>query len=864
MTANDEDCEVVGSGRIRFYDNRVPTLGVGNYKVDVRQRINPKGTQIDETYTESQFFSVEGPRFTLPGEDLYSIFPPGNAQGIFSQFLPHVVLSKADLPWERNIFREQASNQTPWMALLLFAEDEQIGGTAALLAPKVEGWKTQPTMTANIRASEFYSHSAGDKILWPKLKKEWYESDDFLSNTCSVIDISPVAFETLIPNKKSLRFLAHARKVNPTAKDASVLKVNGSGWYSVLIGSRLPALPAAGEQPKRNIAHLVSLEGFQDYVKDDKVELPKDIQFDRVRMISLKSWVYYCQQELGESFSELMNGLLKDATGRDKPTAFFIQADPPLETEEASTFAYEAIRNGYVPLRYETRLGEQTFAWYRGPFSPFRVKNFLRAATVINQQDCNTLSAGQRLGTASSFVIYDKAHGIFDLSYAVAWETGRLMALSDENFGQALLDWQHEGHRLTDMMMERSHQSAVLKAAVDFRANALRKSPAGTQALLQQVKPHAITDGFVASLLMNFSTDGFRSGGSPDAAADFNDSEPELSSRSVLAYADRPAPSVTPQSLAALLNQPGILSAISQQGMDGFDKLADWLARLYLLIGVPFENLVPNANLLTQESLRFFYVDSNWLVALIEGALSIGIESRRDAIYQCQMKEGIWNAIFAAMRDIRPKLFSDPVHSLQAKTNAPFDEEAMTGMLLRSQVVGGWPGLEVNAYGRARPGESQPDKDTIIKLLYMDRLSDDVMLCLWPQIPAVVTIDEPHEGIAFGFEDPPHHFTGGPLRQNGKGFYLYLRSVGGSNYGMPICSDSQIESGQCECAIDAIDNNVIDSTTRIVKISQSGGLLGLIKEKLPGKPDLNVRDFALEMVKVPEQAVFKTPPKASE
>jgi hypothetical protein len=643
-----------------------------------------------------------------------------------------------------------------------------------------------------------------------------------------------------------------------------VLKINGSGWYSVLVGNRLPALPVPGGQPKRNIAHLVSLEGFQDYIKGDKVELPKDIQFDRVRMISLKSWVYYCRQELGESFSDLMNGLLKDAQGRDKSTAFFIQADPPLETDEGSQFAHKAIRNGYVPLRYETRLGEQTFAWYRGPFSPFRVKNFLRAATAMNEQDCDARSGGQRLSTASSFVIYDKTHGIFDVSYAVAWETGRLMALSDENFGQALLEWQHKGHRLTDMMMERSHQSAVLNAAAKFRANAALRSPTGTKALLQQVKPHAITDGFVASLLVNFSADGFRINQSPDVTANLNDGEPELSEHSVLAYADRPAPSVTPQSLASLLNQPGVLSAISQQGMDGFDKLADWLARLYLLTGVPFENLVPNAGLLTQESLRFFYVDSNWLVALIEGALSIGVESRRDALYQCQMKEGIWDAIFAAVQNIRPRLFADPAHSLQARMNSPFDEEALTGMLLRSQVVGGWPGLEVNAYCKTRPDVPQPDIDTIIKLLRMDRLSGEVMLCLWPQIPAVVTIDEPHEGIAFGFEDPPHHFTSGPLRQNGKGFYLYLRSVGSSNYGMPICTDSQIESGQCQYAIDAVASGAIDQATRIVKISQGGGLLGLINDKLPGKPNLNVRDFALEMVKVPEQAVFATPAAASE
>ena len=120
----------------------------------------------------------------------------------------------------------------------------------------------------------------------------------------------------------------------------------------------------------------------------------------------------------------------------------------------------------------------------------------------------------------------------------------------------------------------------------------------------------------------------------------------------------------------------------------------------------------------------------------------------------------------------------------------------------------------------------------------MEPLSGDVMLCLWPTVPAVVTIDEPHEGVAFGFEDPP----------TGEGYYLYLRSVATSNYGTPLSKD---------LAIDA--SRVIDPVTRILKISAAGGLLESIKNKLPNSPNIRVRDFAVQMIKVPEQAVFQFP-----
>ena len=50
-----------------------------------------------------------------------------------------------------------------------------------------------------------------------------------------------------------------------------------------------------------------------------------------------------------------------------------------------------------------------------------------------------------------------------------------------------------------------------------------------------------------------------------------------------------------------------------------------WLAKLYLLYGVPFNTLVPDHRMLPMESVRFFYIDENWLTALLNGALSIGV-----------------------------------------------------------------------------------------------------------------------------------------------------------------------------------------------------------------------------------------------
>ena len=43
-----------------------------------------------------------------------------------------------------------------------------------------------------------------------------------------------------------------------------------------------------------------------------------------------------------------------------------------------------------------------------------------------------------------------------------------------------------------------------------------------------------------------------------------------------------------------------------------------------LLEGIPFHYLVPHPGMLPEESIKFFYLDPNWVNALIDGAYSIG------------------------------------------------------------------------------------------------------------------------------------------------------------------------------------------------------------------------------------------------
>ncbi|MEL6862765.1 MAG: hypothetical protein AAFP19_00030 [Bacteroidota bacterium] len=163
-----------------------------------------------------------------------------------------------------------------------------------------------------------------------------------------------------------------------------------------------------------------------------------------------------------------------------------------------------------------------------------------------------------------------------------------------------------------------------------------------------------------------------------------------------------------------------------------------WLQNLALLYGVPFDNLVANSSLLPPESIRFFYLDDNWINSLLDGALSIGVQDSRDVSNQLAEQPVIK---LQARRD-RQKVRYQILGSLPPANLAA--EQVAAGFLMRSEVVWGWPGLEVVGY------DNTAGTGTPIPLLRMDRLAPDVLLVLFQSPPQRINLSEPKEGLRFG------------------------------------------------------------------------------------------------------------------
>ncbi|MCX6631156.1 MAG: hypothetical protein NTW28_26390 [Candidatus Solibacter sp.] len=181
----------------------------------------------------------------------------------------------------------------------------------------------------------------------------------------------------------------------------------------------------------------------------------------------------------------------------------------------------------------------------------------------------------------------------------------------------------------------------------------------------------------------------------------------------------------------------GVLAKLQQLGSAVPPTIQDWLGRLALLYGVPFENLVPDVRMLPKESLRFFYLDMNWVESLVDGAFSTGVHSGRDIRFHDVLQSAIRDATRAASGELRSNLRGDTPPG-ESAVNA-----TRCGLLLRSEAVSGWPGLEVRALVELVGEDTVP-------LLRMDRPAPDTVLCIFAGIPKRVEIWEPTEDLHFG------------------------------------------------------------------------------------------------------------------
>jgi hypothetical protein len=651
---------------VRFYDSLRPGLEAGKYTIKVDHAIT--GVTDAPSPSATQELVVQGPRFALDPGEIHALYPPAHGAGPFAETFPHVVLTTRALPWERALDVAVKSAEkplrVPWLALLLLdAADLPVAVT-----PSTNGKPTAgPTGAKPMSVEQLLADDP--HVAAPALVDV---SDDELSLPCQALELPTALITAVAPKPDELDYLVHVRLVD--VEDKSDPDAADAGWYAVVVANRTPARASTG------VAHLVSLEGHESLLAGAETKAS-------VRLVSLASWSFTETSAADgktpetTSFGAVASGLRQPRPDERADLALGLPYDAGKagqSTPDPDGRVADRLAAGYVPIRYHLPTGEDTFAWYRGPFAA-------RRSGALDKK-------ARPFASSSAALVYDPATGIFDVSLATAWEIGRALALADRKFATELVRFRRSVHRLVDLVL-----AGLESQHIDTSAGNLN----------QIAKSGLIEERFLSHLQAGLAKDIAKvsKAGKPPAAA----------------QGSAPQPQVSPVDAVKKLLESGddLDDLIDAEVADDLQPIADWLAELTCLHLVPFAYLVPHPALLPDESIRFFDVDAPWLGALFDGALSVGVQSSRDTWAQRVARKiiaGAWN------------------RNQQARPAA--------GLLLRSALVSGWPGLTVWA-----------DKGgTALKLLRSERLAPNVLLCLFDDIPDQVRLRAPHQGLHFEVE----------------------------------------------------------------------------------------------------------------
>jgi len=700
-------------GSIQFFDGYFPALDANTYTITLTHTVTGN-SGVPKPFTATQLVTVQAPEFTIDPGIVQTFYPPNGSSDIYAEKLPFIVLTDPSLPWERSLIPDQGqpnpANPTAWMALLIFAQGEMV------LPEGTNNPVTSSTVTALLATST--------TVLKPRLSG--IESD-LLNSQCQTITIPGAVFNAVVPTTTDLPFLTHCRGVNTLDEGEQLL--------SILLTNRLPQSLTGPDAPVQYFAHLVSLEGFAAYMGPDGTPIPTQPDSQKlmdVQMVSLFNWSFTSLPQAGESFEQLMAGLVQSqqATDTQQSTVTLQLPLPPATTVPQNV--QDRLKEGFVPLQFITGSGEESFAWYRGPFTaevPQPLPTVGNPATPVRQAN-----------TADELMIYLAEQGLFDLSYAAAWNLGRNLALADAVFARNVT----------------TYRNAVASSFATLAQRSAMPHLASVKSFRELLAPDATRRAFTARLSLGAGhqwTNSLRTTrlrGLILAAASTSDPappDPGPPARPQRRFAARPA--AHPR---LAVNSPEAVAAVSTDLNEIIDSVTAWLAQLSLLYPVPFSHLAPDPRMLPVESIRFFYLDPGWTDALVAGALSIAMHSSADVVQQVAMMPALRTSINShrarSFHRTRPDAAVNHTSSLGnvvagAAANANSNGISITGVLIRSAVVAGWPKMLVTATVGGAPLNTVRDSS----------LSSTIRLCLFDGIPDTITLAEPYQGVLFGVED---------------------------------------------------------------------------------------------------------------
>ncbi|KAF5625567.1 hypothetical protein F25303_11299 [Fusarium sp. NRRL 25303] len=665
--------------KARLYAYEIPPMPPGEYEIITTQEV--KSGNDTEKLVSTQPVTVKACQpYAIPPELVHSFYPP-NLGTVSATTLPHVVL-KGATPWERSQTHTPGTAPTPWVALLLFTDEDLCVPPEVTSAAKPSG-----TRSFTLPLSLFNSN-----------RSRWCHKNDYSDTDVPVKgDGTPATADFLFV--KSSAFKMYFERQDSAGKteqqggadldryklltyitDSGVKDESGhvTNKLSTLIGHR--ARPYILEdQTIKVYAHIVSIETL-----DGRIDWKAASQASAtVALVSLFSWTFNWEKHTEKL--EMFENLADPKSIR--PLAIKLPpSDPNKPDDPSAAWVRRRVTEGYTIVRHRDIAGESSMALYRGPLLP-GLSRKARIKPSVHGTDLQIIDTSAR---------------VLDISYNTAWELGRTLAGRDAKFSTAIA---YLRRKLCMKAVTKSkapeNNAEKAKDAENEQPQLMHKADAVVDSALSKL--HGLFNGSVAAKMQGLPRDGdLRWQIASPPATSMAAAPGVMTFEKLRRHLESAAKPWLEEKTLELCQATPVVSSIPQLGLV-FNWLIDNLMSLKL---VPATYLFPDPAVLAKESINCFLMDDIWIDALVDGAMSLA------------------NTMGGG---------SDPVRDLIRWAfnlyleRAPADRVQIggSGFIVRSGIVESFPDLEMTISTKL----SGSNDDIPLNCAYRTR-NEDMILCL--------------------------------------------------------------------------------------------------------------------------------------
>ncbi|MBD3907267.1 hypothetical protein NAL32_21305 [Chryseobacterium sp. Ch-15] len=447
----------------------IPTVAAGEYNIAASLKNN-----LEQNVTQEIKFGVAGYNASIPQNEVLAVYPPREHTGNFAGTFPHIQFRRSTLPWEYKVNQTDSHDKRfPYIFLVLLKEKElndfqiittdtnQLEGSTespdepkplkiikhnnSELFPKADLIKNlahvrvqEHTEIKNLNLPKETSILVSHRMVEPNTKyrafvcyyaKEMTDKYKMITDTVthpnSCVILNEWSFESIGADlyqidKDKLKNHPAYNIFNENLKDSEIdtleeIKKHAKPELISLIGENQAYLKERDENWE-NWKNKDDLKGFEEQEKDKKGN-NHILEYLQYNGKNLKGYLHELELQPFKTF------LKKKVSGTEL-------VDYPSQIKNLLDIAK-------VPLEHQLKAGGKMVSWYQGPFTNGKILfdilgelNRKGIKDVPNHQDYLNL--------------FNEDTGMYDMTYSVAWQLGRLMIMNDNKVLQELKKWKYE------------------------------------------------------------------------------------------------------------------------------------------------------------------------------------------------------------------------------------------------------------------------------------------------------------------------------------------------------------------------------------------------------------------------------------